>query len=67
MDASLTALAALPTDGSRLLPHASAHQVRFDLTAEGLRWYPAQLGNLSRTDLYLLVEVLNQYAKHRSY
>ena len=49
------------------LPTFSAHQAYFEMSPEGLRWHPKQLANWNRNDLFLLVEVLHQYAQHRSY
>ena len=43
------------------------HEAYFTLSPDGLQWHPTQLAGWSRTHLFLLVEVLNQYAQQRSY
>lgn len=48
-------------------PQFDCHRAHFAMSHEGLQWHPRQLAGWSRRDLFLLVEVLNQYAQHRSY
>lgn len=45
----------------------SCYAAHFSLSPEGLQWHPTQLASWSRRDLFLLVEVLNQYAQHRGF
>ena len=48
-------------------PEFSSNLAHFAMSDEGLQWHPRELAGWSRHDLFLLVEVLNQYARHRSY
>lgn len=68
MDICETAPQVFPCNGPWLgtPTHPEMQHVYFLRSPEGVQWYPSQLASWRRTDLFLLAEVLQQYAAQRS-